>query len=35
MQKIEITPCILTNHNGIKLEIIEKETTKIIQTHAD
>jgi hypothetical protein len=34
-KKIEITPCILLGHNGIKLEINSKETTENIQTLGD
>jgi hypothetical protein len=34
-KKIEIILCILTDQNGIKLEINGKENHKIIQTHGD
>jgi hypothetical protein len=33
--KIERIPYILTNQNGIALEITEKKTTKTIETHGD
>jgi exonuclease III len=34
-KKIEITPCILSDHNRIKLEINNKRTTENIQAHGD
>jgi hypothetical protein len=34
-KKIEVIPYILTDHNGIKLQINSKKTTKTIQTHGD
>jgi hypothetical protein len=34
-KKIEIIPCMISHHKGIKLISKTKETTESIQTHGD
>jgi hypothetical protein len=34
-KKIKITPCIISDHNRIKLDLNKKETPENIQTHRD
>lgn len=32
-KRIEITPCVLSDHHGLKLDVNTTETPKIIHTH--
>jgi hypothetical protein len=34
-KKIKIAPCIISDHNGIKLDSTTKETPEYSQTHGD
>ena len=34
-KKIEVAPCILSDHDGLKLDFSNKETTESLQTHGN